>query len=76
LLCGHRCQKRAGFVVDGAPRHEDVGERPAAFAVPGREGGNEMVLIDQAILEGQQAKEEVLRVWSAPAIVNAPGPAS
>src|SRR5207302_964162 len=38
---------------------EVVGQRPGAVARPGAEGGDELVLVDQAVLQGKQAEEQV-----------------
>ena len=50
--------------VEVAAVDEVVGQRPALVAGPGVEGGDELALVDQAVLEGEQAEEQVAR-WVA-----------
>ena len=47
--------------VEVAAGHEMIGHRPALVAGPGLEGGDELALVDQAVLECEQAEEEVAR---------------
>ena len=58
---------QAGDGLDGGParrievpeRDEVVGQGSGLVARPGVEGGDERALVDQAVLEGQQAEEQV-----------------
>ena len=45
--------------VEVAAGDEVVGQGPGLVAGPGLEGGDELALVDQAVLEGEQAEEEV-----------------
>ena len=45
--------------VEVAAGDEVVGQRPGLVAGPGLEGGDELALVDQAVLQGEQAEEEV-----------------
>ena len=45
--------------VEVAAGDEVVGQRPGLVAGPGLEGGDELGLVDQAVLEGEQAEEQV-----------------
>ena len=47
--------------VEVAAGDEVVGQRPGLVAGPGLEGGDELDLVDQAVLEGEQAEEQVTR---------------
>src|SRR5262249_33289030 len=57
-----------------APRDEVVGQRPGLVAGPGLEGGDELALVDQAVLEREQAEEQVAvgvgagHRWGSPGI--------
>jgi len=55
----HRLDAGALRGVEVPARGEIVGQRPAAVAGPGPEGGDELVLVDQAILQGEQSEEQV-----------------
>jgi len=56
-----------GDGLDGGPARgvevpeidEVVGQRPALVSRPGGEGREQRPLVDQAVLQGQQAKEQV-----------------
>ena len=45
--------------VEVAAGGEVVGQGPGLVAGPGVEGGDELALVDQAVLEGEQAEEQV-----------------
>ena len=45
--------------VEVAAGDEVVGQGPGLVAGPGLEGGDELGLVDQAVLQGEQAEEEV-----------------
>ena len=47
------------LVVECASSGQVLGERPSLVECPSLERGNELCLIDQAVLEGEQTKEEV-----------------
>ena len=64
VLLGHRVEERAALGVDRAAVDEDLGQGPALGPRPGPEGGDELVLVDQSVLERQQAEEQVARVLS------------
>jgi hypothetical protein len=46
--------------VKVAAAGEVVGQRPALVAGPGLEGGDELALVNQAVLEGKQAEEQIV----------------
>jgi hypothetical protein len=48
-------------VVEVAATNETIGDRPALIASPRLETGNELALVDQAVLKRNQAEEEVAR---------------
>ena len=45
--------------VEVAAGDQVVGQRPGLVAGPGLEGGDELGLVDQAVLQGEQAEEQV-----------------
>jgi hypothetical protein len=45
--------------VEVAAGEEVLGQGPGTVAGPGLEGGDELALVDQAVLERQQAEEQV-----------------
>ena len=45
--------------VEVAAGDEVVGQGPGLVAGPGLEGGDELALVDQAVLQGEQAEEQV-----------------
>ena len=45
--------------VEVAAGGEVLGQRPGLVAGPGLEGGDELALVDQAVLQGQQTKEQI-----------------
>ena len=45
--------------VEVAAGDEVVGQGPGLVAGPGLEGGDELGLVDQAVLQGEQAEEQV-----------------
>ena len=71
LLLGHRGQERAALGVDRAALDEDLGQGLALGPRPGAEGGDELVLVDQADFAaraGRRAGREASRrvgPWSS-----------
>ena len=63
--CFFRCRRDHGLDagalvgVEVAAGDEVVGQGPGLVAGPGLEGGDELALVDQAVLQGQQAEEQV-----------------
>ena len=63
--CFFRCRPTSASTaarcvgVEVAAGDEVVGQRPGLVAGPGLEGGDELVLVDQAVLQGEQAEEQV-----------------
>jgi hypothetical protein len=55
----HGLDAGALVVVEVAAGGEVLGQRPGLVAGPGLEGGHELDLVDQAVLERQQAEEQV-----------------
>ena len=47
--------------VEVARGDQVLGQRPGLVARPGLEGGDELALVDQPVLEGEQAEEQVAR---------------
>ena len=45
--------------VEVAAGDEMIGHRPGLVAGPGLEGGDELALVDQAVLQREQAEEEI-----------------
>ena len=59
--CDEGLDRGAVVGVEVAPGDEVVGQRPGLVAGPGLEGGDELALVDQAVLQREQAEEEVAR---------------
>ena len=55
----HRLDAGALLGVEVAAGGEVVGQGPGLVAGPGLEGGDELALVDQAVLQGEQAEEQV-----------------
>ncbi len=61
LLLRHAGEERAALGVDRALFDEDLGEGLALVPGPGSEGGEELLLVDQADLQPEQPEEQVAR---------------
>ncbi len=61
LLLGHCRQEGSALVVDRAPIDEDLGQGPGPRSRPGPEGPDQLILVNQANLQGQQPKQEIPR---------------
>ena len=59
MLGGEPFQECPIVGVDGSLDQEDLGDRSALVSRPGVEGGHEYRLVDHAVLQGEQAEEEV-----------------
>ena len=55
----HRLDRGPSIGVQVAAVDQVFGHRAALVATPGPEGGDELGLIDQAVLEREQSEEEV-----------------
>jgi hypothetical protein len=52
--------RRAILGIEIATGDEMLGQRPRPVARPGQEGGDELALVDQAVLQGDQAEQQVV----------------
>ena len=61
LTCNgdERLEAGAGVGVEVAAGDEVVGQAPGLVAGPGLEGGDELALVDQAVLKREQSEEEM-----------------
>jgi hypothetical protein len=59
MQADHRLDAGALLGVQVAPGGEVLSQRAGAVAGPGLKGGVELALVDQAVLQGQQAEEQV-----------------
>ena len=57
MLIGHRDEERPTLLVDCPAIDEDLGQGPALGPGPRREGGDQLVLVDQAILQREQPEK-------------------
>ncbi len=55
----HRLDTDALLGIEAAAGDEVLGKRPRPIAGPGLEGRDELALVDQAVLQGEQTEEEV-----------------
>jgi hypothetical protein len=55
----HRLDSSALIGIEVATSNKVLGQRPLLIASPGLEGGHELHLVDQAVLQGQQVEEKI-----------------
>ena len=59
MLLGQPFEQPAFAVVDRALTGQNLGDRPGLVTSPSMKSGNERRLIDQAVLQGEQADQQV-----------------
>ena len=60
VLAGQGLEQGVGLGVDGAALEQDPPQVPGFVGDPGGEGGHQRVAIDEVILQGEQAEQQVV----------------